>query len=193
MIASSVLLFACNGKNGNANTGNNTISKTAATSYGSSSGNASFTVNIDGAEISGNTIDGLQLTNTAFIYPGKDENSKSLLFFLNSNKQGEDFYSLRFSFPDKEGEYKFNHKSNETCNCHLMLDYYLKSKEYYPRYNEDSVTVSIDKISSTRISGTLSGILKLSSDTQSKPYPIQVVLTEGKFDIPFSTGNMKPE
>lgn len=41
--------------------------------------------------------------------------------------------------------------------------------------------------------GTFSGILKLSDDTRSKPYKDKIVISDVKFDIPFSTGNMMPE
>ena len=92
------------------------------TTPGSSSpGDASFSVIIDGTTVSGNVIDEMQLTNTAFIYPASENSPKRLLFFLNSNKKGDDFYSFRFSFPDKEGVYKFNKETDEDCHCYIVL------------------------------------------------------------------------
>ena len=44
----SVLLFACNTKNGNANSDNNTIAKMTETSDAPSSGDASFSYKING-------------------------------------------------------------------------------------------------------------------------------------------------
>jgi hypothetical protein len=143
--------------------------------------------------VSGNVIGDLQLTNTAFVYPASDESPQRLLFFLNSNKKGEDFYSFRFSMPDKEGTYNFTHETDEDCHCYIRLDNYLRSADNFSRYDEDSVTVIINKITSTRVSGTFSGNLKLSDDTRSKPYKPRVSITDGKFDIPFSTGNLRPE
>ncbi|MFI5186170.1 MAG: hypothetical protein ACHQF0_05565 [Chitinophagales bacterium] len=192
ILLSSCLWVACSG-NSSASAAKDTASGNSAASGTSSSGNASFSATIDGTAVSGNMIDELQLQNTAFIYPAVDKSPQRALFFLYSNKKGDDFYYFRFSFPDKEGVYKFTHETDEDCNCYLMLDYNLKSTEYYPRYDEDSVTVTIDKITSTRISGTFSGRLRLSDDTRSKPYKNNVIINDGKFDIPFSTGNVRPE
>ena len=192
LLAASLLFFSCNAKNSNANSEKNSSAEVSA-SGATSAGDASFSVIIDGKEISGNVIDEMQLQNTAFIYPETSESPKRLLFFLYSNKQGTDFYSFRFSFPDKEGTYKFTRESDEDCHCYIRLDNNLKSADNFSRYDEDSVTVVIDKITSTRISGTFAGILRLSDDTRSKPYAKQVTITDGKFDIPFSTGNIKPE
>jgi hypothetical protein len=188
IIASLYLLCACSG---NSSSPASTAGSSSAPAP--SSGNASFTATIDGTPVSGNAIDELQLQNTAFIYPGADNNSKRLLFYLFTNKKGDDFYYFRFSLPDKEGVYQFTYETDEDCNCFLMLDYDLRSADNFPRYNEDSVTVTINKITSTGISGTFAGRLRLSDDTRSKPYPNNVTVTDGKFDIPFSTGNLRPE
>ena len=191
ILVASYLLVACSGRS------SASASREAAsddpTTPGSSPGDASFSVIIDGTTVSGNVIDEMQLTNTAFIYPASENSPKRLLFFLNSNKKGDDFYSFRFSFPDKEGVYKFTKQTDGDCHCSLLLDNNLKSSDNFSRYDADSVTVTIDKITSTKVSGTFSGILKLSDDTRSKPYKKNVIISGGKFDIPFSTGNLRPE
>jgi hypothetical protein len=191
MLLLSILLYACSSSSSPA-------SKTAVIpgseqSSSSSAGDASFSATIDGTPVSGNEIDEMQLTNTAFKYPASNESPQRLLFFLNSDKKGNDFYSFRFSLPDKEGVYKFTHETDKDCHCYVRLDNNLKSADNFSRYDEDSVTVAIDKITSTRISGTFSGRLRLSDDTRLKPYPKQVTVADGKFDIPFSTGNVRPE
>jgi hypothetical protein len=191
IVGLSYLLSSC-GSSTNANAGKGSAS-TASSNTNASVGDASFSAIIDGTAISGKEIDEMQLTNTAFIYPASENSPKRLLFFLNSDKKGEDFYSFRFSLPDKEGVYKFNKNNNENCHCYIRLDNNLRSSDNFSRYDEDSVMVAIDKITSSGISGTFSGNLKLSDDTRSKPYKSRVSVTDGKFDIPFSTGNLKPE
>jgi len=188
LLFSSCLLLACSG-----NKPSPTSKDSGAEPGTTSPGDASFSVTIDGIPVSGSAIDEMQLTNTAFIYPAAENSPKRLLFFLNSDKKGDDFYSFRFSLPDKEGVYKFTHETDEDCHCYVRLDNNLRSADNFSRYDEDSVTVTIDKITSTRISGTFSGNLRLSDDTRSKPYKSNVVVTDGKFDIPFSTGNLRPE
>ncbi len=192
IVVSSCLLLACSGNN-SSSTGKGAATNNATSSGTTSPDDASFSATIDGTPVSGNQIDDLQMENTAFNYPATNESPERVLFFLYTNKNGDDFYYFRFSFPDKEGVYKFTHETDEDCHCYLMLDYDLKSRKYYPRYNEDSVTVTIDKLTSSRIAGTFSGRLRLSNDTRSETYKSNVMITDGKFDIPFSTGNMRPE
>ncbi|HEY5367630.1 MAG TPA: hypothetical protein VIJ75_01455 [Hanamia sp.] len=191
IIFSACLLLACSGNN-SSSTGKESVADNTASSGTTSPGDASFSATIDGTAISGNEIDEMQLTNTAFIYPATNENPQRLLFFLNSNKKGEDFYSFRFSLPDKEGTYTFTHYTAEDCHCDMRLDNNLRSADNFSSYHEDdSVTVVIDKITSTRISGTFAG--RLSDGSGSKSHKSNVVVTDGKFDIPFSTGKLRPQ
>ena len=191
VFVSSCLLFACSGSSSTSAAkdsvpGNSTAAET-------SSGNASFSVNIDGTPVSGGPIDDMQLGNSAFIYPPRNNGPQTVLFDLVSNKKGDDYYSFRFSLPDKEGVYHATKGTYDESHSSIRLDFNLKSADNYARYNEESVTVTIAKITSSRISGTFSGKLRLSDDTRSKPYKDNVMITDGKFDIPFSTGNLRPE
>jgi hypothetical protein len=190
IITSSCLLLACSG-NSSSSKSNDPTPGNAATS--GSSSDASFSATIDGTPVSGNEIDEMQTTNTAFIYPPQNNKPQTVLFLLYSTKKGDDYYSFRFSLPDKEGVYHATKGTYNESHSSVRLDFNLKSADNYARYNEDSVTVTIDKITSSRISGTFSGALTLSDDTRSKPYKSQVIVTDGKFDIPFSTGNVGPE
>jgi hypothetical protein len=190
IITSSCLLLACSG-NSSSSKSNDPTPGNAATS--GSSSDASFSATIDGTPVSGNEIDEMQTTNTAFIYPPQNNKPQTVLFLLYSTKKGDDYYSFRFSLPDKEGVYHATKGTYNESHSSVRLDFNLKSADNYARYNEDSVTVTIDKITSSRISGTFSGALTLSDDTRSKPYKSQVIVTDGKFDIPFSTGNVRPE
>jgi hypothetical protein len=190
IITSSCLLLACSG-NSSSSKSNDPTPGNAATS--GSSSDASFSATIDGTPVSGNEIDEMQTTNTAFIYPPQNNKPQTVLFLLYSTKKGDDYYSFRFSLPDKEGVYHATKGTYNESHSSVRLDFNLKSADNYARYNEDSVTVTIDKITSSRISGTFCGALTLSDDTRSKPYKSQVIVTDGKFDIPFSTGNVRPE
>ena len=190
---SSMLFVACSG-NSAVNAGKDSATdNTAASNTSASGGDASFSAMIDGTIISGNEIDEMQTQNTAFIYPPQNNRPQTVLFFLYSTKKGDDYYSFRFSLPDKEGAYHATKGTYNESHSSVRLDFNLKSADNFARYNEDSVTVTIDKITSSRISGTFSGTLTLSNDTRSKPYKNEVTITDGKFDIPFSTGNIRPE
>ncbi len=189
---STMLFVECSGNN-SSSTGKDSVADNVAASGTTSPGNASFSATIDGTTISGKEIDEMQTQNTAFIYPPQNNKPQTVLFLLYSTKKGDDYYSFRFSLPDKEGVYHATKGTYNESHSSVRLDFNLKSADNYARYNEDSVTVSIDKLTSTRISGTFSGRLRLSDDTRSKPYKSQVTVTDGKFDIPFSTGNVRPE
>ncbi|HEY2721917.1 MAG TPA: hypothetical protein VGI82_09330 [Chitinophagaceae bacterium] len=158
-----------------------------------SPGDASFSVSIDGTPVAGSGTGELQLQNAAFIYPPKNNGPQTVLFDLLSAKKGDDFYSIRFSLPDKEGEYHATQGTYNQSYTSVTLDFNLRSSNNFSRYDEDSITVVANKITSSRISGTFSGVLRLSADTRSQAYKDKVTVSDGKFDIPFSTGNLRPE
>ena len=156
IIASSCLLFACSG-NSSSSKDNNPKPADAISSETSSPTNASFSATIDGTPVSGDQIDDLQMQNTAFIYPPTDNNPQGVLFFLYTTKKGDDFSYLRFSVPDIEGEYHATNGTYDQTHTSVILDFNLKSSNNFARYDEDSVTVIINKITSSRILGTFSG------------------------------------
>jgi hypothetical protein len=190
ILFSFALFVAC--KNGNAaNSGGGAADNATAGATGS--GDASWSASIDGQAVTGRGTDELQLRNTAFIYPAQGSNDKYILFDLNSDKNGDDFYGFRFYSPDKEGEFAVENAKKNGYRCSIRLDFNLRSVDNFAIYNADSVTVVIRSVSSSRISGTFEGEFKLSDLSRSKPYKNQVSITNGKFDIPFSTGNLRPE
>jgi hypothetical protein len=180
-----LMMASCGGHNAGA------ANDTAGSNTSSSIGNASFSYKIDGKAVSGNEIDAMQLSNTAFIYPPAGTTPQRVLFDLTSTKEGEDYYVFRLWIPDKEGVYQITKANHEQTHGYVQLAFWLKSANNYSDYNEDSLTINIDKISPTRISGTFSGTLKLYNDTPGK-YKSPITITDGKFDIPFSTGNLRP-
>jgi hypothetical protein len=193
LIALSLLLFiSCKTKTGDSaaqSSGNNEI----ATAGTEASGNASWSATIDGQEVSGKGIDELQLQNTAFIYPAQGNNDKYILFDLYSVKKGDDFYGFRFYSPDKEGQFAVQDAKKNGYRCSVRLDFNLRSTDNFAIYSGESVTLNIQSITATSMSGTFSGDFKLSDLSRSKPYKALISITNGKFNIPFSTGNVRPE
>ena len=187
----SHLLCSC-GSNTNANAGKENAS-TSSSNTNASPADASFSATIDGKSIAGGKVDELQLTNTVFLYPDGEDKNKILLFDLASDKNGEDFYSLRFYVINKEGAQTITSNGGSERKYYVRLDFNLRSADNFAIYNGDSLIVTINKITSSRVTGTFSGAFTLSNDSRSKPYKSPVVVTDGKFDIPFSTGNLRPE
>jgi hypothetical protein len=189
VVFSTCLLVACSRNNTQSN--KDSASDRSATSGTSSSGDASFSATIDGSNISGHGIDELQVKNTAFTYPGgADKASKRLLFFLFSTKNGSDTkpdYSFRFSIPDKEGVFTKNLHDDQPYD--ITLDFLTGDLS---RYWSQAVTVTLTSITASRVTGTFSGKFILSDDTP-RGSKKEVTITDGKFDVPFSTGNVKPE
>ena len=153
--------------------------------------NAHFSATLDGVKITGDGVDEMQLQNAAFIYPDK-RGGKKIIFLLYSKKNAADDnvnYSFRFDVPDKTGS--FQHPSTGNENVYLILNTDLLTGSM-ARYTGEQVTVNIVSLTATRIRGTFSGIFKLGADTP-RAEKKQVTVTDGVFDIPFSTGNIKPE
>jgi hypothetical protein len=126
----------------------------------------------------------MQEYNTAFT-DDVDE-GKELLFYLTDAKSGDprpqSAHSLRFSVPYKTGRSSFGHEENGWgIDIHIPPD-----KDHAGRYLSDTFTINITSLSATRVSGTFSGKFD-SENLDKKP----IAITDGKFDIPFSTG-MRP-
>lgn len=186
ILFSACLLLACSGKN-SSSTGKDSLANNTSTSDTASKGDASFSANLDGVNISGGKIDDMQLQNTAFIYPTADNSGKRLLFFLYSDKKGNDAYSFRFSVPDKTGSFTKNIRDGQPFD--ITLDFIGGDLS---RYSAQAVTVNITSVTTSKVTGTFSGKFSLSGDTP-RGTKKEVNVADGKFDIPFSTGNVKPE
>jgi len=186
IIFSACLLLACS-VNNSSSKGKDSLADNASTSNTSSKGDGSFSANLDGVNISGGKIDDMQLQNTAFIYPTADNSGKRLLFFLYSDKKGNDAYSFRFSVPDKTGSFTKNIRDGQPFD--VTLDFLGGDLS---RYSAESLTVNTTSVTASRVVGTFSGKFILSNDTPNGTKK-EVTVTDGKFDIPFSTGNIKPE
>ena len=179
------LLFSCNG-NKPSNT-NSTTTTDASAPASSAAGKSSFSANIDGEAISGGKIDDMQLENTAFIYPTADSSGKKLLFFLHSDKKGDMAYSFRFSIPDKTGSFTKKDRDDQPFDITLHL-----LGGDLSGYGAEDVTVNIISVNDKNVTGTFSGKFLLGVDTPNGTKK-EVTITDGKFEVPFSTGNLRPE
>jgi len=178
----SLSLLSCSG-NENENKGN--LSSDDSSQKNDATAGPGFSCLLDGVQITGNAIDNLQLQNTAFIYPN-DAGGKRLLFFLVSSENAAKTKKgcmFKIRCPDQVGTYMQSGLDNRKNKCHITLSFSSVGRlDYY----EDSITITINSITPSRITGNFSGTL---SDALRK----HVIVRDGKFDIPFSTGNLRPE
>jgi hypothetical protein len=184
-----LLLASCANNTQQNKNGNLTAPSVSETNSGN--GDASFSVNLDGVPITGNGVDEMQLRNTAF-----HDADNTVEFTLVSTKNGSDQnpdYSVKIICPDKPGAY--THVGNIEFDKATMPGIYLDHlKGDYMSYKvcgvgadnsiTDTATVIITSLSKTRITGTFSA--KISNEGK------KAILTNGKFDIPFSTGTLHP-
>lgn len=184
IVLTAFLFASCNSNsnNGSGNSGNR-----ESASSKSSPTHGSFSATIDGEAITGGAIDDLQLQNTAFLYPTADNSGKRLLFFLYSDKKGNMAYSFRFSVPDKTGA--FTKKDRDDQPFDITLNFQGGDNS---RYGAEDVTVNIISVNDKNVTGSFSGKFLLGVDTPNGTKK-ELTVTDGKFDIPFSTGNIKPE
>lgn len=174
MILASLLCFSCKGNNSKATAGKESADGNTATATTSSTGNASFSCKIDGKDFSGNGTD--QILNAASVHaPGV------IYFGLSSKFTGDVSADMRcggfgFEVPDK----------GTTVVRGVEVPAY--SIGYTPpgspptvNYSCKEMTVTITSSGGSRVAGTFSGtMIEPKTDRE-------VPVTDGKFDIPYST------
>ena len=178
-LCSIAFCSACNSKK-SGEPGNKDNAAVANAPSSSSTGDAVFSYNLDGTKISGGKVDDTQTNNTIWIT--KNENSDKFSFFLGDKLQDNTStyaHSLRFAVPGKIGTVALI--ANDDNKSVEMFVGDGKDDKYQVYLNED-FTVTINNISSTRVSGTFSGKLKVpEGQTSANP---EISVTDGKFDIP---------
>jgi hypothetical protein len=140
----------------------------SADTKGSSGGDASFSARIDGRVFSSTGTD--QNTNAAFRLKGTEKH----VFFKLANKD-DPSERLNFEVPAQQG--------STTIDPAIGYAGYIKG---FVTYLDDAVIVKITSITATWVSGTFSGRYKAQKGSPANTPPI-IQITEGKFDIPFST------
>ena len=173
IISLSLALCSCSGNNATkeSNIMNAAGSPIATTSISTS--DASFSCIIDGKKFSGKGTD--QNINAAFHLTG---NNKGQIFFRLSdmNNNGD---KLMFQVPDKEGSTTINVTPAHSYGGYVTGD--------FANYIDDPVMVTINSISSSGVSGTFSGKYTLQKGSGNSNSKQTIEVTDGKFDIPFST------
>ena len=170
---------SCNNNNARA-AANKENPETSNTSSSTTTGDAVFSYNLDGAKVSGGEVDATQTNNIAYIT--KTDNGNKLSFFLGDAYQEttETFsHSLRFAIPDKTGNVTLT-PDEDNWNVQLFLGNDKDDK--YVLYANEAFNITLTNISSTRVSGTFSGKLKLVNGTGAGK--AELTVTDGKFDIP---------
>ena len=170
---SALLFVSCSGKTA-ANSGKDSTSINSSTSNTSASdGDATFSCMLDGKEFSGSGTN--QNINAAFHLTG--DNKGQIFFRLSDmNNIGD---KLMFQVPAKEGSTTFNVTPTYSYNGYITGD--------FASYIDDPVTVTINSISSSGVSGTFSGKYTLQKGSGNSKSKQTIQVTDGKFDIPFST------
>lgn len=160
---------------GNNSPKNKTKDNTSVTSSNdnASTDDASFSCMLDGKEFSGKGTD--QNINAGFHLTGDD---KGQIFFRLSdmNNVGD---KLMFQVPAKEGSTTFSVSPTYSYEGYTTSD--------FANYIDDPVTVTINSISSSRVTGTFSGKYTLQKGSGNNNSKQTIEVTDGKFDIPFST------
>ncbi len=87
---------------------------------------------------------------------------------------------MRFTIPDKTGTVQLTGDQQNNWNVELFLPSGEDGK--YTVYGNESFSIALINISSTRVSGTFSGKLKTAMGAGSGKS--EVSITDGKFDIP---------
>lgn len=173
IIFSSILLASC-GSN-HSNTGNaGDVSLTASSSTSASTGDASFSCKIDGVNFSESGRTGN--INAAFHLTGKD---KGQVFFMLA-EINDPSQKLNFQIAGKTGSTTISNSPPHSSYEGLVL-------KGFVTYIDDPVIVNIISISPSRVSGTFSGTYTLQKGTGGSNAKQTIQVTDGKFDIPFST------
>ena len=184
LFATSIFLIAsftsCNSNRADARNNKSEPASLNANSP-SSSGDAVFSYNLDGTKISGGDVDALMVSNVAAVTKSNG-NPDMLSFFLNDAYKGNTetvSHSLRFEIPDKTGNVALTADSD---NGHVELFLATDEEGKYIVYGNEAFTVTVTNVSSTRVSGTFSGQVKLAESTGTGKSVLTI--TDGKFDIP---------
>ncbi len=169
------LLYSCNG-NDNPNASKDRASSSTSSTENSSAnstGDASFSCKIDGKEFS--SSEKTEMLNVAVNLIGR--NKGKVIFSLSDLKENASgtVDMLSFIVPGQQGSFTLTASSSTPLD-----DYMLQGIFYVP----NPVTVNIISISATKIAGTFSGKYGMPSGAG---YSKTVEVTDGKFDIPFST------
>jgi hypothetical protein len=138
---------------------------------------AVFSYTLQGKKISGGPTDVIQVSNIAYIQ--NSGSTTNMQFFLNDvydDNSSAYAHSLRFSIPAKTGTTQLAPGQD---NGHVELFLSKGTDGAYDVYGNAAFTVTVIDITSTRVSGTFSGKVKLTSAQAD-----DLSIADGTFDIP---------
>ena len=174
IISLSLTVCSCGGNNAakERNTNNVAVSSDAATS--SLGGDASFSCKIDGKDFSGNGTN--QMENAAFLHTPNIIN-----FVLVPIVAGQKGVPAQFAFyVADEGATTIHGTDNPNYSAH-----YSPANTLDNDYQCKEMTVTITSSETSRVTGTFSGtLIEPKTDRD-------VTVTDGKFDIPYSSYSKK--
>ena len=174
----TITIISCSGNGApGGNEGNAAVTAASAGNVSSdvatANDDASFSCMLDGKDFSGKGAD--QNINVAFHLTG--DNKGQVFFRLSDlNDPGQ---KLMFQVPAKEGSTNFSATPTYSYGGYITGD--------FATYIDDPVTVTINSISSSRVSGTFSGKYTFQKGSGNSNSKQTIEVTDGKFDIPFST------
>ena len=138
---------------------------------------AVFSYTLQGKKISGGPVDVILVSNIAYIQ--KSGPTTNMQFFLNDvydDNTSTVAHSLRFSIPAKTGTTQLAPGDD---NGHVELFVSKGTDGAYAVYGNEAFTVTVIDITSTRVTGTFSGKVKLASAPAD-----ELSISDGKFDVP---------
>jgi len=176
IVLSSFLLYSCSGNTNTSAAKDESSASSAISSVASSAtGDASFSCMLDGKTFSESGSNGD--INAAFHY--KDNANKEQIFFMLSDVN-DPSQKLTFEVPDKTGV-----TTIQNLPPHFSLEgLVLKG---FVAYIDDPVTVDVTSITPSGVAGTFSGKYTLEYKSAGNNAKQAIEVTDGKFDIPFST------
>jgi hypothetical protein len=173
-----LLAFALMNSCSNGNAGSHPGAAALGGSGSPTSGtDAVFSYTLQGKKISGGPSDAILVSNIAYIQ--KSGPTTNMQFFLNDvydDNTSTVAHSLRFTIPAKTGTTQLA-PGQDNGNVELFVP--KGTDGAYFVYGNEAFTVTVIDISSTRVSGTFSGKVKLVPASGE-----DLSIADGKFDIP---------
>ena len=168
------LMNSCSNGSAGSNPGVATIGGSGSAASGT---DAVFSYTLQGKKISGGKTDVTLVSNIAYIQSSGP--TSNMQFFLNDaydDNTSNVAHSLRFTIPAKTGTTQLAPGQD---NGHVELFVSKGTEGAYFVYGNEGFTVTVTDITSTRVSGTFSGKMKLASAPAD-----DLAIADGKFDIP---------
>ena len=175
ILIASCILFACSSNSSTPTSKGDTSNASDNSGSGSSNGDASFSCELDGKVFSESGTNG----NINAAFRAKDNDKKEEIFFILADVN-DPSQKLNFIIPDKTGTTTIQNSPPHFSMEGLVL-------KGFVTYTDGPVTVIVTSLTPSRVTGTFSGKYTLSDKGSDSNAKQTIEVTDGKFDIPFST------